>query len=118
MCVHAEPGRRPGACTIYDVRPDECRTFRCAWLISNEDADKKPLPIELRPDRSHVVFGPLIVDGEPYDNGTVAHVDPEFPDAWREAPVLGFIDRLMGVGVAVVVCCDSKFAILKRSTAA
>ena len=103
MCAHAEPGREGGACTIYDSRPEDCRSFRCLWLISQEDDDKTPLPIELRPDHCHVVFNGLAINGEVSETSTAANVDPKHPDAWRQAPVMPFIIRLIELGVFVAV---------------
>jgi len=45
-----ECDRKGGGCRIYDQRPDECRTFSCAWLdgFLPDDGD--------RPDRMKVVI--------------------------------------------------------------
>ena len=114
MCEHAEPGRPGGACTIYESRPDECRIFRCLWLISQEDEDKKSLPIELRPDNSHIVFAGVAVNGEICENGTAAHIDPKYPDAWREEPVNSFISQLVAKDVLVVLRRGDKMALLRK----
>lgn len=42
-CEHLQLGH---GCSIYDKRPKDCRTFRCAWLDSPE------MPFEFRPDLS------------------------------------------------------------------
>lgn len=117
LCRHAEPGRPGGACTIYEARPEECRTFRCVWLISQEDEDKTPLPIELRPDNCHVVFAGVELNGEPYDDATAAHVDPKYPNAWREGPVYSFINKLVDKGVLVALRRGDNMAILRKKEA-
>jgi hypothetical protein len=38
-------------CTIYETRPDPCRTFVCGWL-----ARGSPLPEWMRPDRAGVIL--------------------------------------------------------------
>lgn len=115
LCKHAEPGRPGGACTIYDTRPYDCREFRCLWLISQEDVDKTPMPLELRPDNSHVVFAGLEVNGELYENGTSACVDPAHPDAWREPQMHAFLCRLAAKGVIVALRCGDDMALLAKA---
>lgn len=45
-CRHCEPEK---GCQIHAERPEECRTFDCAWLQSDADED-------LRPDKIGCVF--------------------------------------------------------------
>ena len=104
-CVHAKPGRLPGACTIYEARPIECRTFRCLWLMSHEDADKTPMPMMVRPDRSHVCFGALLMNGEAMEMGTAAHVDPAYPNAWLEWPMHQMMQQMVAQGVTIIIYC-------------
>jgi hypothetical protein len=47
LCIHCVPGK---GCSVYDLRPDICRSWHCGWRISNE------IPDDWRPDRSGVVF--------------------------------------------------------------
>ena len=49
LCQHARKGRF-GACSIYEDRPEECRTFSCAWL------DNHDMPDEFRPDRCGIML--------------------------------------------------------------
>jgi len=46
-CRHAEPGE---GCTIYEARPDECSSFRCAWMQMETVSDN------LRPDLCKAIF--------------------------------------------------------------
>lgn len=74
-CVHALEG-----CAIYPDRPGPCRTFTCGWLATPR------LGEDWRPD----IAGFLIRDER--DRGHLCiDVDPERPDAWRQAPYLAQI---------------------------
>ena len=44
-CHHCKDG-----CTIYDERPEECRTYQCMWL-QMENAGE-----DLRPDKCGIIF--------------------------------------------------------------
>lgn len=70
-CTHCEIGV---GCQIYEQRPKSCRTFDCVWLISQRT--KKPLPLELRPDKSRVVLA-----GTPTELTVI--VDRHRPDAFK-----------------------------------
>lgn len=93
-CRHCEPGR---GCGIYADRPESCRVYECAWLLSQSKADTA-FPAELRPDRCKVVFQGL-VDRD----GWQAFPDPGRPNAWREGIAAAFIERSRKVGLGVVV---------------
>jgi hypothetical protein len=49
-CSECDPKK---GCKIYTVRPDECKQFRCMWL------QMENVGIELRPDKSHVIFSKM-----------------------------------------------------------
>ena len=72
-CKHCAPGS--GGCKIYDGRPDECRNFHCAWLVS------PGLGEAWRPSRCKLVLR-LEADGRMI----AVHVDPSDPAAWRREP--------------------------------
>lgn len=46
-CTHCNPTE---GCKVYTVRPDDCRTYQCAW--SQMDTVNK----KLRPDKSKIIF--------------------------------------------------------------
>jgi len=69
-CKHCLPGK---GCGIYETRPQECRTFRCIWLVDPN------FPEKFKPERSKLVFV-LEADG----NRVVAHCDPGRPLAWKD----------------------------------
>jgi hypothetical protein len=45
-CPHVEKGR---GCSIYERRPQSCRSFNCAWLTSPQ------MPDYWKPDKSKLV---------------------------------------------------------------
>ena len=68
-CKHAQIGH---GCSIYDQRPDECRSFNCLWLTDLN------LNEEWQPSRAKFYLAPK-------SNGNlVVMVDPSFPQAWRK----------------------------------
>jgi Fe-S-cluster containining protein len=69
LCKHWQAGT---GCTIYDRRPQMCRSFTCAWLQGHLDDDWFP-------DTSRVVvhFSQDAVN---------VQVDPAHADRWREEP--------------------------------
>jgi Fe-S-cluster containining protein len=66
-----------GGCTIYDDRPQMCRSFSCAWLQGHLSDEWYPLAAGLVVHFSQ-------------DAINVA-VDPRFAERWREAP---YFDKL------------------------
>jgi hypothetical protein len=85
-CSHCAPGG--GRCKIYDGRPDECRTFHCAWLLS------PGLGEEWRPNKCKIVLR-VEADG----NLIAAHVDPSDPMAWRREPYFGKLKQFAVKGI-------------------
>lgn len=85
-------------CTIYEDRPITCRTFKCAWLESQELGVDAALPLELRPDKSKVVIAattdPKVI---------MAYVDPGFRSAWKEHKTLVLLKVFMNRGVRVCI---------------
>jgi hypothetical protein len=71
-CRHCAPGT---GCKIYESRPNECRNFNCAYLLSRH------LGEEWKPERSRMV---LVID----EGGMrmAAYVDPQRPAAWKSEP--------------------------------
>jgi len=57
----------------------------------------------MRPDKIHVFFTGL-GDFE----GVGVHVDPAYPDAWREEPVADLLRHLKGRGLKILVGVGSK----------
>ncbi len=76
-CKHCKPGK--GGCTIYDSRPDVCRTFRCLWL------GDKTLGNEWYPLRAKMfLFGYVDATADP--NLVRLVVDPAAIFKWRKSP--------------------------------
>src|SRR5215469_11521929 len=78
-CRHCRPGR--GGCGIYDDRPQACRNFVCGWLSGGLDG-------VLNPERWHPAKARMMLTAEAVEPHVhiVIHVDPNFPDRWREEP--------------------------------
>ena len=66
-----------GGCSIYESRPDECRTFSCEWLTKAEIGD------EWQPLRSRMVLH-LVRDGDVLK--LIVHVDSGANAWWRNEP--------------------------------
>ena len=98
---YLDPHCKIGAgCTIYDSRPESCRVYECIWLQTQ--AGEKPMPLELRPDRSHVVIG-TTNQGE----DLVLYVSPDHPDAWKRGAFVRFVATMKARGVAMVLNCGA-----------
>jgi len=95
-CDHCAIGR---GCQIYDSRPPICRGFKCLWLMSQEREDpRERMPVEMRPDKSKVVFHPST-----NDNIMAATTMPGAPLAWRNHAAQLVIKRLVANGNSVAV---------------
>jgi hypothetical protein len=68
-CPHCAVGE---GCKIYDGRPEECRTFLCAWLVDDRFSEI------WKPDHSKIV----ITTGQDL-NSIEFRCDPGSPAAWR-----------------------------------
>jgi hypothetical protein len=71
-CPHCTPG---SGCAIHTARPEDCRDFFCGYLTSSD------LGEEWKPSRSRFVIAP-----ERNGNTIHVHVDPQRPEAWKQAP--------------------------------
>lgn len=79
-CRHCRPGK--GGCSIYDTRPEPCRNFLCLWLAFDSFDDRwKPTTAK------------LYVFTEMGGNRLAVHVDPSFPNKWREEPYFSQIKQ-------------------------
>jgi len=70
-CRHCTVG---AGCTIYEDRPDECRTFHCGYLIWEHAKE------HWNPARSK-----MVIASEKSGRVWIC-VDPARPDAWRREP--------------------------------
>jgi Putative zinc- or iron-chelating domain len=86
-CIYCKPQRN--GCSIYDHRPDVCRTFACQWLKDlSFDANWYPLKARMF----------LYIDGSvrPY----VLRIVSDLPGRWREPPYWARIEQLAAEGLA------------------
>jgi hypothetical protein len=86
-CPHCT---KSNGCSIYDTRPNECRSFNCGWLINPEFGD------EWQPIRSKIVIR-HVRDGDM--SILVFHVDAGSPLTWREEPYYSQLKRLARSGL-------------------
>lgn len=107
LCKHWETGK---GCTVYDHRPQMCRSFTCAWLQGHFNDDWFP-------EKARIV---VHFSGDAVN----VQVDPSCPDRWREEPYFSKLCELslngMRVserpGYATLVIVDSdKFLLLGRT---
>jgi len=80
-CPHVRPGL--GGCSIYKDRPNPCRAYACAWLVT-------PLPDHWQPLHSHMIVDFHIARKDAGMTMRI-HVDPEHPHAWRQEPYISEI---------------------------
>ena len=107
LCKHWETEK---GCTIYERRPQMCRSFVCAWLQGHLDDDWFP-------EKSRMVVY--------YGEGTVnVQVDADHPDRWREEPYSSKLCELSLRGIyaignpgyaSLVVAGVDKFLLLGRT---
>jgi len=97
-CGHCNIGV---GCGIYDTRPESCRVYECVWLQSQRGG--KPLPLELRPDRSRVVIG--VTNG---GDDLVLYVSPDRPDAWKRGGIASFVAEMRAKGFTILVSCGEE----------
>jgi len=106
-CKHCDADK---GCTIYDHRPQMCRSFSCAWLQGHLDDEWFPeqagMVVHFSQDAVNVM------------------VDPSCPDRWRQEPYFGKLCEwsLNGIrmngnpGYATLVVAGSdKFLLLGRT---
>jgi hypothetical protein len=101
-CAHCKVGH---GCTIYETRPEECRTFFCMWLADRRLGD------EWKPDISKMVV--TTAD----DGGTVEiRCDPGFPQAWRREPyrsqISQWAEAARGYDGMVIVCVGKRVTLV------
>ncbi len=111
MCPHATDT----GCGIHPTlggttQPISCGLFYCLWLASQRLDEAHRMPPSMRPDRSHMVFGPC---DEKIRNKLYVNVDPKFPDAWREPEAVEWLNRLVAKGNEVVLFVGDHSANLK-----
>ena len=97
-CQHCRIGE---GCGAYETRPESCRIYECIWLQSQREA--RPLPPELRPDRSKVVIGTTNHGEE-----IVLYVDSARPEAWKGRAICTFIAELQRRRIGITVSCGEK----------
>jgi hypothetical protein len=77
-CPHCKIGN---GCTIYATRPQACRTWTCMWLV-RDDVDEYWYPAKCK----MVLWWVPLARETPPPNNLEVHVDPGYPNRWREEP--------------------------------
>jgi hypothetical protein len=78
-CAHCD---RTRGCTIYESRPEPCRTFYCGYRkIPQLDERWKPAKAK------------FLINFESRNNRIVVHCDPQRPGAWRAEPYYSTIKQ-------------------------
>jgi hypothetical protein len=89
-CEHCRPGK--GGCSIYDTRPQICRTYACGWLMSATVSD------EWYPLLSHMILSLAPFNGV---NTMTVTVDPRYPWMWKEYPYYAQLKQMAERGLHV-----------------
>ena len=79
VCKYCDKG-----CMIHETKEEECKEFNCMY------AQVEDIPLELRPDKSHVIFE------KHSDSSIVATLDARFkmtPIAERQIKALNFLQN-------------------------
>jgi hypothetical protein len=103
-CQHCDIGK---GCTIYQDRPRSCHTYTCLYYQGVEEGEH-PWPLEMRPDRSHV-----IVDFMPATGMHYVRVDPSRPDAWKKPLVQYYLKSIAVQGYSLSLVIGEKCVPLK-----
>jgi hypothetical protein len=82
-CKHCRPGH---GCKIYDTRPEECAHYGCLWLIRPDWGD------EWFPAKAKIIAD-LYKHKDDGNTYCRFHIDPAFPNRWREEPYYSWIKR-------------------------
>jgi Fe-S-cluster containining protein len=83
-CRHCHPGH--GGCSIYAQRPQVCRSFACAWLVTTTMGER------WFPRRAKMVCHFTYGNELEHERGTMTlqvNVDRRYPNRWREEPYFG-----------------------------
>jgi hypothetical protein len=98
-------------CAIYTRCPRSCRLWSCQWLIGGEHTETLR-----RPDRGRYVIDiiPEFITVRPHDGSSETRVpvvqvwlDPRFPNAWRDAGLLAYLDQRSQQGFAALIRTSS-----------
>lgn len=86
-CRHCKPGV---GCRIHPDRPENCRTYECAWLMGKATDDWFPA-------KCKIICDQVMVDPD----GLFMRftVDPGYPTRWRERPFYDVIKQMAREGL-------------------
>jgi hypothetical protein len=93
-CTYCSPGS--GGCTIYENRPQTCKSFICNWLGDPIFGD------HWYPLKSKMVVQITGGHDDKYDVFVDVHVDQGAPDAWRAAPYYSELQHMSAANRTLV----------------
>ena len=97
-CGYCNKGK---GCGIYADRPPSCAEYECAYLMAFDQGVTPPLA--MRPDKSKVVISPGMGTHNDGHEMVAVHVDPGYPNAWRDEPVIGLLQSMALSGARVII---------------
>ncbi len=98
-------------CSIYSDRPQECKSFRCIWLQTQELGPARRMTEAMRPDKSKI-----ILHTTPDEKGIVAKVDPGFPMAWQESDVTAVLS-VLSMSLLVLIEAGNRYWLIDKQNA-
>lgn len=84
-CTHCHPGK---GCSVYETRPETCRSFSCDWLSGGVPDHWKPSTCRMV---SHTVASQI--SQQPIRVTHCIVVDRDYQNVWREEPFFSDILR-------------------------
>lgn len=97
-CEHCDKGK---GCKVYAERPPSCREYECFWLQTFDEGITPPM--NLRPDKSKVVISTGMGATPDGQDMVAVHVDPSYPKAWQNEPVLSVLQSMALQGARVII---------------
>lgn len=86
-------------CQIYQIRPQECRDFSCAWL-------KGEVPEELKPNVVHAFLGQVEADLKKqgiFGTLITVHCDPANLQAYKEGALKDYLNAILATGTQLLI---------------
>lgn len=103
-CPHVKLGV---GCSIYKDRPSSCQEFQCFWIVDPNAPDNE------RPDKVHAFLASLesaTPEGYTRPPGELVtiYVDPTYPLAHTQSPIVVWADKLARKGFRVIAIVGPK----------
>lgn len=95
-----------GGCAVQhtkltDPKMAACAAFKCLWLDSQDHENEEwRMGRHLRPDISHVMFGPPDREN---DKKLFVHVDSRHPTAWKDEEIMDYLREIVKKGGTIEI---------------